>query len=86
MSEHRIHPSQTEPNRILLGSKFTGLVGKVTDSVEIKTPILGSAMVRAALEGREKLASRGLGHEETLANVKAWVVGNGEAIKLGSQS
>jgi hypothetical protein len=63
-------------------SKVTGLAGKLSNSIEIKTPILGSAIVRATLEGKASLSN--VGKDEVLAGHKAWVLGNADAIKVGS--
>ncbi|KAK4058329.1 hypothetical protein OIO90_000486 [Microbotryomycetes sp. JL221] len=76
--EHRLAES--------LAAKVTGLISRFTDSIEIKTPILGKAMIRAAAEGQQALATAGLGREETLKGHKAWMLGNGNAIKAGTEA
>lgn len=64
-------------------SKATGFLSRFSHSIEIKTPILGSAIVRATLEGRSSYAQ--IGKEEALAGHKAWVLGNADALKIGSE-
>lgn len=65
------------------GSKFTGLIAKFTDSIEIQTPILGQAMIKAAVAGSSELK---VGKFETLAaGQKAFVLGNKDALTLGRE-
>lgn len=61
------------------------MLSLISSSIEIKTPILGNAMVFAALERSAALSKAQLGHEEVLQGHKAWVLGNAEAHKLGDR-
>lgn len=58
-----------------------GLAANLSNSVQITTPVLGSAIVRAALEDAKDLGK--LARLESMKGRDAWVVGNPEAMELG---
>ncbi|ORY88711.1 hypothetical protein BCR35DRAFT_301018 [Leucosporidium creatinivorum] len=76
-AEHRLVES--------LAAKVTGFLSLFSSSIEIKTPILGNAMIFAALSGRAELAKQGLGREEVLKGHKVWTLGNADALKAGER-
>ncbi|KAM0788193.1 hypothetical protein ACM66B_001352 [Microbotryomycetes sp. NB124-2] len=75
-AEHRLMES--------IAAKVAGLVARFTNSIEIKTPILGQAMIKAAVEGVSGLSSAGLGKHEQLKGHDVWSLGNADAIKAGT--
>lgn len=64
-------------------SKVTGFLSYFTNSIEIKTDILGAALVRSAFEGKEGASKLGLGKEEDHKGYKVWAVYNADAAKYG---
>ncbi|KAL8278959.1 hypothetical protein RQP46_008628 [Phenoliferia psychrophenolica] len=77
-AEHRLVES--------LAAKVTGVLSYVLPGIEIKTPVLGAAIASAGILGFAELEKKGLGKKETLKGHEAWVVGNGDAVKLGSEA
>ncbi|KAK4050112.1 C-24(28) sterol reductase [Microbotryomycetes sp. JL201] len=77
-AEHRLMES--------LAAKVTGVLARFTDSIEIKTPVLGQAMIKAAIEGVSGLSSAGLGKREQLKGHEVWSLNNSDAMKAGSSS
>ncbi|SCZ99182.1 BZ3500_MvSof-1268-A1-R1_Chr3-1g05860 [Microbotryum saponariae] len=61
--------------------KVTFVLSKFSESVAVTTPAVGSALVRAALEGSEALQKASLGHEEQLNGHKAWILPNPAILK-----
>lgn len=64
--------------------KVTGLLSYLSPSIQIQTPLLGAAIVRAGVEGVEALAKQGLAKKEDLKGHEAWIVANKEAALLGA--
>lgn len=59
------------------------VLSRFSSEAEIPTPTLGKAMTVASIIGIEGLKREGLGKEVDLGEeAKAWVIGNGDAIKL----
>jgi hypothetical protein len=56
----------------------------VSSAIQIETPVLGAAMIRAVEDGKWGLAKASLGKEELLAGSQAWVVSNKDAGLLGA--
>ncbi|SCV74072.1 BQ2448_6504 [Microbotryum intermedium] len=66
--------------------KVTSVLSKFSDSVAVTTPAVGSALVRAALEGSEALQKASLGHEEQLKGYRAWILPNPAILKAERES
>ena len=66
-------------------SRVTGVLSHLTDSIQITTPVLGSAIVHASIVGIEGLKQMNLGHKESLASKEIWSLGNAHAEKLGQK-
>lgn len=67
----------------VINRKITGVLSRFSDSLEIKTPILGTALVKAAGEGIAGLERATIGKSEDMKGKDVWVVGNSDAIKFG---
>lgn len=65
--------------------KVTGFLSLFSSSIQVKTPILGNAMIFAALSGHAELVKQGLGSEEVLKGYKVWTLGNADAMKAGDR-
>ena len=66
--------------------KVTGLLSYVLPGIEIKTPVLGAAIAHAGAQGLAEVEKKGLGQRESLNGHDVWVIGNTEAIKLGTKA